>query len=181
KAFRVFNSRTRIVEENLHIRFSKNTPNLVGSIPDWLFDIDALTRTMNYEPIFVGIQSNDYAGTKASDNAGKARKETEPIKDYILLPLWSADPPFSQDPKSFHDDGSKPSSDNGKKVDEDPRKENECKDQEKEDNVNTLTMLILLEQMKIMNFHLNQTSLLWKMLAHLTSQVMMKMMVQWLT
>ncbi|GJT01258.1 hypothetical protein Tco_0822427 [Tanacetum coccineum] len=54
----------------------------------------------------------------------------------FLLPLWTADPPFSQDPKSSHDDGSKPSSDNGKKVDEDPRKESECNDQEKEDNVN---------------------------------------------
>ncbi|GJV94354.1 retrovirus-related pol polyprotein from transposon TNT 1-94 [Tanacetum coccineum] len=51
KAFRVFNSRTRIVEENLHIRFSESTPNVVGSGPDWLFDIDALTRTMNYEPM----------------------------------------------------------------------------------------------------------------------------------
>ncbi|GJY59491.1 ribonuclease H-like domain-containing protein [Tanacetum coccineum] len=51
EAFRVFNSRTRIVEENLHIRFSESTPNVVGSGPDWLFDIDALTRTMNYEPI----------------------------------------------------------------------------------------------------------------------------------
>ncbi|GJY56636.1 retrovirus-related pol polyprotein from transposon TNT 1-94 [Tanacetum coccineum] len=71
KAFRVFNSRTKIVEENLHIRFSESTPNVVGSGPDWLFDIDALTRTMNYEPI----------------------------------------------------------------VDEDPRKDSECKDQEKEDNV----------------------------------------------
>ncbi|GKA86755.1 putative ribonuclease H-like domain-containing protein [Tanacetum coccineum] len=46
KAFRVFNSRTRIVEENLHIRFSENTPNFLGSGPDWQFDIDALTRTM---------------------------------------------------------------------------------------------------------------------------------------
>ncbi|GJY13317.1 putative ribonuclease H-like domain-containing protein, partial [Tanacetum coccineum] len=40
------------------------------------------------------------------------------------------------DPKSSHDDGSKPLSDDGKKVDEDPRKDSECKDQEKEDNVN---------------------------------------------
>ncbi|GJV39536.1 putative ribonuclease H-like domain-containing protein [Tanacetum coccineum] len=137
KAFRVFNSRTRIVEENLHIRFSESTPNVVGSGPYWLFDIDALTRTMNYEPIVAGTQSNGFAGTKASDNAGQARKETKPVKDYILLPLWTADPPYSQDPKSSHDDGSKPSSDNGKKVDEDPRKENECNDQEKEDNVNS--------------------------------------------
>ncbi|GJW75811.1 putative ribonuclease H-like domain-containing protein [Tanacetum coccineum] len=109
KAFRVFNSRTRIVEENLHIRFSESTPNVVDSGPDWLFDIDALTRTMNYEPIVAGTQSNGFAGTKASDNA---------------------------DPKSSHDDGSKPSSDDGKKVDEDLRKDSECKDQEKEDNVN---------------------------------------------
>ncbi|GJY44209.1 retrovirus-related pol polyprotein from transposon TNT 1-94 [Tanacetum coccineum] len=49
-------------------------------------------------------------GIKASDNACKARKETELVKDYILLPLWTADPSFSQDPKSSHDDGSKPSS-----------------------------------------------------------------------
>ncbi|GJY09879.1 putative ribonuclease H-like domain-containing protein [Tanacetum coccineum] len=31
KAFRVFNSRTRIVEENLHVQFRKNTPNIAGS------------------------------------------------------------------------------------------------------------------------------------------------------
>nr|GFB83135.1 ribonuclease H-like domain-containing protein [Tanacetum cinerariifolium] len=51
KAFRVFNSRTRIVEENLHIRFRENTSNVVASGLDWLFDIDTLKRTMNYEPI----------------------------------------------------------------------------------------------------------------------------------
>ncbi|GJW57344.1 retrovirus-related pol polyprotein from transposon TNT 1-94 [Tanacetum coccineum] len=136
KAFRVFNSRTRIVEENLHIRFSESTPNVVGSGPDWLFDIDALTRIMNYEPIVAGTQSNGFASTKASNNAGQARKETKPVKDYILLPLWTVDLPFSHDQKSSHDDGSKPSSDDGKKVDEDPRKENECNDQEKEDNAN---------------------------------------------
>ncbi|GJR65409.1 retrovirus-related pol polyprotein from transposon TNT 1-94 [Tanacetum coccineum] len=117
KAFRVFNSRTRIVEENLHIRFSENTPNAVSSGPDWLFDIDALTRIMNYEPIVAGTQSNGFAGTKAGDNA---------------------------DLKSSHDDGFKPLSDDGfklssddvKKVDKDLRKYSEGIDQEKEDNVN---------------------------------------------
>nr|GFA24791.1 hypothetical protein [Tanacetum cinerariifolium] len=49
---------------------------------------------------------------------------------------------FSQYPKSSHDDGSKPSSDDGNKVDEDPRKENECNDQEKEDNVNNTNNVI---------------------------------------
>nr|GEV52866.1 putative ribonuclease H-like domain-containing protein [Tanacetum cinerariifolium] len=89
KAFRVFNSRTRIVEENLHIMFSESTHNVVGSGPYWLFDIDALTRTINYEPIVAGTQSNGF-----------------------------------EDPKSSYDDGCKPSSDDGKKVDEDLRKEN---------------------------------------------------------
>nr|GEX49112.1 integrase, catalytic region, zinc finger, CCHC-type, peptidase aspartic, catalytic [Tanacetum cinerariifolium] len=51
KAIRVFNRRTRIIEENLHIRFSESTPNVIGSGPDWLFDINALIRTMNYELI----------------------------------------------------------------------------------------------------------------------------------
>ncbi|GJV95559.1 putative ribonuclease H-like domain-containing protein [Tanacetum coccineum] len=87
KAFRVFNSRTRIVEKNLHIRFSESTPNVVGSEPVWLFNIDALTKTMNYEPIVAVTQSNDFAGTKASDNVGQARKETKPVNNYILLPL----------------------------------------------------------------------------------------------
>ncbi|GKE62025.1 ribonuclease H-like domain-containing protein, partial [Tanacetum coccineum] len=137
KAFRVFNSKTMIVEENLYIRFSESTPNVVGSGPDWLFDINALTRTMNYEPIVAGTQSNGFASTKASDNAGQAREETEPVKDYILLPLWTTDPPYSQDPNSSHDDGSKPSTYNGKKVDEDPRKYSECKDQENEGNVSS--------------------------------------------
>nr|GEX78508.1 retrovirus-related Pol polyprotein from transposon TNT 1-94 [Tanacetum cinerariifolium] len=76
KAFRVLNSRTRIVEENLHIRFRENTPNVIGT------------------------QFNDFAGTKANDNAGQARKEKTLIKDYILLPLWTDDPPFSQDSKN---------------------------------------------------------------------------------
>nr|GEV97025.1 hypothetical protein [Tanacetum cinerariifolium] len=94
KSFRVCNSRKRIVEENLHIRFSENKPNVVGSRPDWLFNIDALTRTINYEPIVA-------------------------------------------DPKSSQDDGFQPSSDSGKKVDEDPSKRSECRDQEQDDNVNS--------------------------------------------
>ncbi|GJX54022.1 putative ribonuclease H-like domain-containing protein [Tanacetum coccineum] len=143
KAFRVFNSRTRIVEENLHVQFSENTPNIAGSGPNWLFDIDALTKSMNYKPVVAGNQSNGNAGTKACDDAGKARMETVPGKDYILLPLWTADPPFSQSSKSSPDAGFKPSGDDEKKVTEEPGKEggdsskdSECSNQEKEDNVN---------------------------------------------
>ncbi|GJR65239.1 putative ribonuclease H-like domain-containing protein [Tanacetum coccineum] len=126
--------------------------NLVRGLPSKLFENDqtcvACQKGKQHRDSCT--QSNGFAGTKASDNASQARKETEPVKDYILLPLWTTDPPYSQDPKSSHDDGSKPSSDDGKKVDEDPRKDSECKDQEKEDNVNntnnvnTAVMLILI-------------------------------------
>ncbi|GKD28624.1 putative ribonuclease H-like domain-containing protein [Tanacetum coccineum] len=75
KAFRVFNIRTRIVEENLHVQFSKTTPNIAGSGPNWLFDIDALTKSMNYKPVVAGNQSNGNAGTKACDDAGEEEKK----------------------------------------------------------------------------------------------------------
>nr|GEV17306.1 hypothetical protein [Tanacetum cinerariifolium] len=78
KAFRVFNNRTRIVEENLHVWFSENTPNTTKSGPNWLFDIDALTKSMDYKLIVVGNRSNGNAGITACDDAGKARTETVP-------------------------------------------------------------------------------------------------------
>nr|GEW92169.1 hypothetical protein [Tanacetum cinerariifolium] len=132
KAFRVFNSRTRIMKEKLHVRFSENTPNNVGSEPNWLFDIDALTKTMNYQPVVA--QSNDFSGTKASNDVGK---EKEPNRYYILLPLWNADSPFSTTSKSSHDNEFQPSNDGVKKVDKDLRKENECNDQREEDSTNS--------------------------------------------
>ncbi|GKA01239.1 putative ribonuclease H-like domain-containing protein [Tanacetum coccineum] len=121
----------------------KTTPNITEVTQIWLFDIDALTKSINYKPVVAGNQSNGNAGTKACDGAGKARMETVPSKDYILLPLWTADPPFSQSTKSFLDAGFKPLGDDEKKVTKepgkergDPRKYIEGIDQEKEDNVN---------------------------------------------
>ncbi|GJV55444.1 putative ribonuclease H-like domain-containing protein [Tanacetum coccineum] len=90
KAFRVFNSRTKIVEENLHVKF-----------------------------IVVGNQSNGNASRKACDNAGKARMETIPSKDYLLLPLSIQDPPFSYSLKDSPDVGFKPSGEEEKKDAED--------------------------------------------------------------
>ncbi|GJR05991.1 hypothetical protein Tco_0528975 [Tanacetum coccineum] len=123
KAFKVFNSRTRIIEENLHVQFSKNTPNISGSGPNWLFDIDALTKSMNYKPVVAGNQSNGSTGSKACDNAGKARMETIPDKYYILLPLSIQEPPFSSSSKDSPDAGFKPSREEEKKDAKDPGNE----------------------------------------------------------
>nr|GEW48502.1 hypothetical protein [Tanacetum cinerariifolium] len=36
----------------------ENHPNVVGSGPTWLFDIDTLTKSMNYQPVTAGNQPN---------------------------------------------------------------------------------------------------------------------------
>nr|GEU62251.1 uncharacterized mitochondrial protein AtMg00810-like [Tanacetum cinerariifolium] len=87
KSFRVFNSRTRIVQETLHVNFLENKPNVVGSGPTWLFDIDTLTKTMNYQPVTVGNQSNPSIGIQEQFNAEKAGEEN--VQQYVLFPVWS--------------------------------------------------------------------------------------------
>ncbi|GKE38084.1 putative ribonuclease H-like domain-containing protein, partial [Tanacetum coccineum] len=66
-----------------------------------------------------GNQSNGNACTKACDDAGKARMETVPGKDYILLPMWPVDPLFSQNLKDSPDTEFKPSGEEEKKDAED--------------------------------------------------------------
>ncbi|GKE67266.1 putative ribonuclease H-like domain-containing protein, partial [Tanacetum coccineum] len=95
----------------------------IGKWTNWLFDIDALTKSMNYKPVVVRNQSNGNASAKACDDAGKARMETVLGKYYILLPLWTVDLLFSQISKSSPNAGFKPSRDDEKKVTKEPRKE----------------------------------------------------------
>ncbi|GKF27252.1 putative ribonuclease H-like domain-containing protein [Tanacetum coccineum] len=53
KAFRVYNIRTKKVQENLHIGFLENKPMIEGNGP---------TQSMNYVPMVAGSFSNDFAG-----------------------------------------------------------------------------------------------------------------------
>ncbi|GJS89357.1 ribonuclease H-like domain-containing protein [Tanacetum coccineum] len=94
KASRVFNSRTRIVEETLHITFLENKPNVAGSGPEWLFNIDTLTKSINYKPIVAGNQSNGNAGTKACDDAGE-----EENKDAEDSENKDSEVPSTEDPR----------------------------------------------------------------------------------
>ncbi|GJR56334.1 putative ribonuclease H-like domain-containing protein [Tanacetum coccineum] len=124
KAFRVFNSRTRIVEENLHVKFSEETPNIAGNGPNWLFDIDALTKSMNYKPIVAGNQTNGNAGTKENIDVGQAEKKTISSQEYMLLPFLTQDPSFSSNLKDSPDAGFKPSEEEEKMDAEHPENEN---------------------------------------------------------
>nr|GEW87562.1 ribonuclease H-like domain-containing protein [Tanacetum cinerariifolium] len=87
KAFRVFNSRTRIVQETLHVNFLENKPNVAGSGPTWLFDIDTLTKTMNYHPVTARNQSNPSAGVQEQFDAEKEGEEI--VQQYVLFPVLS--------------------------------------------------------------------------------------------
>ncbi|GJT94460.1 hypothetical protein Tco_1089978 [Tanacetum coccineum] len=71
-----------------------NTIDHLGSGPNWLFDIDALTKSMNYKPVVAGNQSNGSAGL-----------------------------PFSSSSTNSPDAGFKPSGEEEKKDAEDPRNE----------------------------------------------------------
>ncbi|GJW24902.1 ribonuclease H-like domain-containing protein [Tanacetum coccineum] len=76
-----------------------NTIDHLGSGPNWLFDIDALTKSMNYKPVVIGNQSNGSAGTKACDNAGKARMETD-SPDVGFKPSGEEEKKDAEDPRN---------------------------------------------------------------------------------
>nr|GEZ33366.1 ribonuclease H-like domain-containing protein [Tanacetum cinerariifolium] len=95
KAFRVFNTQTRKVKENLHVNFLENELNVAGQGPNWPFDIDSLANSMNYQPVTIGNQANKNAGhqevngdtdDKAEDNtaddADGKEKVQEPVSEY---------------------------------------------------------------------------------------------------
>ncbi|GJR14873.1 retrovirus-related pol polyprotein from transposon TNT 1-94 [Tanacetum coccineum] len=80
KAFTVNNTRTRRVEENLHIGFLENKPMIEGNGPKWLFDIDSLTQSMNYLPVAAGTIINESTGTQEelnTDNENDAKDKSD--------------------------------------------------------------------------------------------------------
>nr|GEV67830.1 retrovirus-related Pol polyprotein from transposon TNT 1-94 [Tanacetum cinerariifolium] len=89
KAFRVFNKRTRRVEENLHVEFLENKAIEKGAGLNWLFDIDSLTKSMNYVPVDTGTISTNLSGIKDATNQ-EVNKDVSFLR-YIALPNWAHD------------------------------------------------------------------------------------------
>ncbi|GKC15109.1 putative ribonuclease H-like domain-containing protein [Tanacetum coccineum] len=104
--FRVYNTRTRNVEENFYIRFLEDKPIITSDGPKWLFDIDVLTKSMNYVPVVAGTNSNDSVDGLLFDSSSKNASNDEP----------------------------QPSSDDGKKDDECVSQESGIDDQERPEN-----------------------------------------------
>nr|GEY50984.1 retrovirus-related Pol polyprotein from transposon TNT 1-94 [Tanacetum cinerariifolium] len=107
KSFRVYNTRTRKVEENLHIKFLEN------------------------KPLIAGTNTNDFAGKRASFDAGQSSMETGPSQDYILMPLWNEGSLFdssSKDSDGDNKDNNGPSIESEIDNQERPNAENSTKD-----------------------------------------------------
>ncbi|GJU90483.1 putative ribonuclease H-like domain-containing protein [Tanacetum coccineum] len=88
KAFRVYNIRTRKVQENLHIGFLENKPMIEGNGPKWLFDLDSLTQSMNYVPVVAGTFSNDFAGIQGVSESSTSSQQDQANQDCIVMPIW---------------------------------------------------------------------------------------------
>ncbi|GJZ42873.1 retrovirus-related pol polyprotein from transposon TNT 1-94 [Tanacetum coccineum] len=109
KAFRVFNTEARKVEENMHVNFLENKLNVAGQRPNWLFDIDSLTNSMNCQPVTTENQTNKNAGLQETNgntglkknvNAGQTKEENVSTQQYVVFPLWSS---ISSSYKSSYD------------------------------------------------------------------------------
>ncbi|GJU84333.1 putative ribonuclease H-like domain-containing protein [Tanacetum coccineum] len=79
KAFRVYNLETKRVEENLHITFLENKPNVAGKGPTWLFDLDYLTDSMNYQPVRSDDQANKHAGAAKASSTNIVNTASTPV------------------------------------------------------------------------------------------------------
>nr|GEV92764.1 hypothetical protein [Tanacetum cinerariifolium] len=99
KGFRVYNLGTKRVEENLHVNFLENKPNVIGKGHAWMFDLDYLINSMNYEPVSLENQANKFAGlkeanhnacTEANDDQDGNLEEIDLHNEHFVLPIWSA-------------------------------------------------------------------------------------------
>ncbi|KAI3770244.1 hypothetical protein L6452_01370 [Arctium lappa] len=83
KAYRVFNTSSRIIEESDNVKCNENTPNPIGSGPQWLFDIDSLTNSF-------GFSSDDYAGS-GSGGSGDTQVQ-DIIPQSVIFPMPIKEP-----------------------------------------------------------------------------------------
>ncbi|KAJ9538248.1 hypothetical protein OSB04_030981 [Centaurea solstitialis] len=109
KALRVFNNSTRIIEESDNVKCNENTPNIPGSGPNWLFDIDSLTNSLNMSSAVITgsdteqIQETSPPFQKEPENVEKSddqQTEETSLSDNIeVIPASDEGPQWDQEPK----------------------------------------------------------------------------------
>nr|GEX81060.1 hypothetical protein [Tanacetum cinerariifolium] len=79
----------KVETENSLDEFLENKAIEQGAGPNWLFDIDSLTKSMSYVPVDAGTNSTNLLGTK--DAANQELKKNKSSLRYIVLPNWAHD------------------------------------------------------------------------------------------
>nr|GEV89973.1 ribonuclease H-like domain-containing protein [Tanacetum cinerariifolium] len=69
-----------------YINFQTMNKLVKGCGPSWMFDIDTLTKSMNYQPVLASNQPNPSAGIQEHFDADKAGEGN--VQQYVLFPLW---------------------------------------------------------------------------------------------
>ncbi|KAI3774115.1 hypothetical protein L1987_48659 [Smallanthus sonchifolius] len=88
KAYRVYNTRTRITEESANVECSEHVPCKQGKGPDWLFDIESFSQV--FKPfIFSSMESSQEQATSSNDDYIMSFNDPS-----VRLKRPSIDPPF---------------------------------------------------------------------------------------
>nr|GFA67941.1 hypothetical protein [Tanacetum cinerariifolium] len=99
------------LKETLHVNFIESKLNVAGSGPTWLFDIDSLSKTMNYHPVLAENQSNPTACFQDTEKAGEEGTQT-----YVLFPMLSDGSTNPKNNKDAHTGGNEHNDDIQKSV-----------------------------------------------------------------
>ncbi|GJS21277.1 putative ribonuclease H-like domain-containing protein [Tanacetum coccineum] len=113
-------------DEGFLVGYSLNSKAFRGKGPNWLFDLDYLTDSMNYQPVRSKNQANKTtspeeanhsAGTQDNIDTGNSKMEADPAQDYFVLPICSS---YTSTVKSSEakNEGEKPHKDTGLKTNE---------------------------------------------------------------
>nr|GFB21756.1 retrovirus-related Pol polyprotein from transposon TNT 1-94 [Tanacetum cinerariifolium] len=78
KAFWVYNLEAKRVEENLHVNFIENKPNVAGKVEN--------QANKSAGP----KEANNSAGTQDNDDQSANTKEIDLYEEHFVLPIWSA-------------------------------------------------------------------------------------------
>ncbi|GKA10108.1 putative ribonuclease H-like domain-containing protein [Tanacetum coccineum] len=89
-----------------------------GKGPNWLFDLDYLIDSMNYQPVR-SEEANHSAGTQDNIDVGNSEMEADPAQYYFVLPICSS---YTSTVKSLEEknEGEKPNKDTGLKTNKEP-------------------------------------------------------------
>ncbi|GJR90753.1 putative ribonuclease H-like domain-containing protein [Tanacetum coccineum] len=113
KGFRVYNRVTRKVQDCLHVDFLENQENQKGKGPDWMFDLDLLTPSMNY----ITVKKENYADSGSKGSTYDDIEDQDDQQFIVHVPSINAaqnthseertadkDVPLSSEEQALHDE-----------------------------------------------------------------------------